>query len=59
MDKEENLFPVYYSGKEYYEKDCNAVFLAFYDCKEALNWANGVYVSEGIYVYPDGAMKHC
>jgi hypothetical protein len=31
--KEEKLFPVYFNGKKYYEKDCDDVFLAFYHCK--------------------------
>ena len=54
--KKKSLFPVYFEGKEYYEKDCDDVFLAFYHCKETLNGANGVYVSEGLWVYPDGSM---
>jgi len=55
MENEE-LFPVYFKGKKYYEKDCNDVFLALYDCREALSGWSGVYLSEGIWVYPDGSM---
>ena len=55
MENEE-LFPVYFNGKKYYEKDCNDVFLACYHCREALNGLSGVYLSEGIWVYPDGSM---
>jgi hypothetical protein len=55
MEKEK-LFPVYFEGKKYYEKDCDDVFLAFYHCKEALNDLGGVYLSEDIWVYPDGSM---
>jgi hypothetical protein len=50
------LFPVYFNGKKYYEKDCDDVFLAFYHCKEALNEIGGVYLSEGTWIYPDGLM---
>jgi hypothetical protein len=53
---EENLFPVYFNGKEYYEKDCDDIFLSFYNCRESLNFLGGVYLSEGTWVYPDGSM---
>lgn len=54
--KKEKLFPVYFNSKKYYEKDCDDTFLAFYYSKEALNGLGGVYLSEGIWVYPDGSM---
>lgn len=57
MKKKNDLFPVHYNGKDYYEKDCASIFLAFYSCKEALNWEMGVYMSGGISVYPDGTMN--
>lgn len=50
------LFPIYYNGKEYNEKDCDDIFLAYYNCKEALNFLGGVYLSEDVWVYPDGSM---
>lgn len=53
---EENLFPVLFNGEEYYEKDCDNIFLSFYHCIEALNGLGGVYLSEGTWVYPDGSM---
>jgi hypothetical protein len=53
---EENLFPVYFNGNYYFEKDCNEIFLSFYHCKEALNDLGGVYMFEGMWVYPDGSM---
>jgi Zn-finger protein len=52
----EKLYPIRYDGKLYYEKDCDSCFSAFYTCKEALNGMNGVYMSEGLWVYPDGSM---
>lgn len=55
--KKQKLFPVYFNNKMYYEKDCNDIFLSFYDCKESLNYLGGVYLSEGTWVYPDGSMK--
>jgi hypothetical protein len=51
------LYPVIYKEKEWYEKDCDSVFSAYYSCKEALNFECGVYVSEGIWVFPDGRME--
>jgi hypothetical protein len=54
--KKEKLFPVYFNGKKYYEKDCNDIFLAFYHSKTSLNGLGGVYLSEGIWIYPDGSM---
>lgn len=49
------MFPVYFNGKEYNEKDCDDLFLSFYTCVEALNSEGGVYVSEGMWTYPDGS----
>ncbi len=54
--KKESLFPVYFNGKEYFENNCDDIFLSFYHCKEALNELGGVYLSEDIWVYPDGSM---
>ena len=53
--KKENLFPVNFEGKQYFEKDCDGVFLAVYPCREALNWEGGVYMTEGLWIYPDGS----
>ena len=55
--KEDNsLYPIYYKGKKYAKKDCDGIFTSFYTCKEALNAEHGVYLSEGVWVYPDGSM---
>jgi len=54
--KKESLFPVYYNHKPYYKKDCDQIFLDFYNCRESLNVNGGVYLSEDIWVYPDGSM---
>jgi hypothetical protein len=50
------LFPLKYDGKIYYEEDCDDVFICFYHCRESLNDECGVYMAEGIWVYPDGSM---
>ena len=54
--KEEKLYPVYYNGKEYYEKDCDDVFVSFYHTRLGLNAESGTYLAEDIWVYPDGSM---
>lgn len=56
-NEEESLFPVYFEGKKYFEKDCSDVFLAFYHSKDALNDSSGVYVGDGDWVYPDGSIR--
>ena len=56
MAKKENLFPVYFKGKAYSKKDCDSVFLSFYHDEDALNGSGGVYMAEGMLVYPDGSM---
>jgi len=50
------MFPVYYEDDVYYEKDCGSLFLAFYGSRHSLNPMGGVYMSEGMWVYPDDSM---
>lgn len=57
MAKIENLFPVIYNEQEFFKEDCNEMFLAFYTCKAALNNLGGVYMAEGMWIYPDGTMN--
>ena len=57
MKKEQKLFPIDFNGKKYYEKDCSDLFLMLYTCKEALCYECKVYLSDGLYVYPDGSVK--
>lgn len=54
--KRNKLFPVYCDGKAYYEKDCDDVYLAFYHDRMALGYNDSVYVSEGMWVSPDGTV---
>jgi len=51
------MFPIEYNGKLWYEKDCNDVFLAFYNDSYSLTYDSTVYMMAGDYVYPDGKMK--
>lgn len=52
--KREQLFPIQHNGKEYYSKDCDDIFLAFYHTRFALGFENSVYVADGMRVTPDG-----
>lgn len=54
---QEHLFPITYNGKEYYEKDCDEMYITFYNDVMALNENGGVYMSDGMWVYPDGTME--
>lgn len=56
-DEEIDLFPVHFNGKDYYEQDCNDLFLSFYGDINALNELGGVYIAEGSWVYPDGSIN--
>lgn len=49
-----NLYPITFKGKQYYEDDCNGVFSSFYTSKYALRWDGSVYVGDGMSVYPNG-----
>ena len=53
---EEQLYPITFEGERYHKDDCDDLYIEFYTCREALNAENGVYVSEGMWVYPDGTM---
>lgn len=50
----ENLYPVEFRGKKYYEKDCNSIFKSFYHHPMSLRFDNSVYVSEGMSIFPNG-----
>ena len=53
----ENLYPITYKGKKYYEEDCDEIFSTFYNNVLALNENCGVYISDGMWIYPDGTME--
>jgi hypothetical protein len=52
-----DLFPLVVDGITYLEKDCDELFVAFYNDKHSLNDEGGVYVSDGMWVYPDGRFE--
>lgn len=54
--KENNMFPINYNGKLWHKKDCDDVFLAFYNNSYSLTTDCSVYMMAGDYVYPDGMM---
>lgn len=49
-------FPFEFEGKVYYEKDCDKIFLQFYEGWFSLT-PEGCYVAEGIYILPNGKMN--
>lgn len=56
MKEANDLYPIYYDGVWWNEEDCDDIFISFYHGRYCLNSEMGVYVSEGIWVYPDGEM---
>ena len=52
--KEESIWPVLYNGKKWYEKDCDELYVSMYEFREQLNLESGIYLTEGICLYPDG-----
>lgn len=58
MRKEERIYPVIYDDKYWYEKDCDELFIDLYEVKEQLNPEGGIYMAEGLWLYPDGSMDY-
>jgi hypothetical protein len=52
--KDKNIWPVIFNNKAWYEKDCDKLFTDIYEFREQLNYDGGIYMSEGICLYPDG-----
>lgn len=55
---EEKIWPVYYDGKYWYEKDCGELFKALYHERIMLRDDGCVYVGDGSWVYPDDTFEH-
>jgi hypothetical protein len=53
-----DLYPIIFNGVLYFEKQCDELFVDFYTCKSALTEDGSVYISDGLYVYPDGTFYH-
>jgi hypothetical protein len=48
-------FPIMYDGFLYEKEDCDEDFLDLYEGKFMLNCDGGIYLSDGLYLYPDGS----
>ena len=59
IEESKKKYPIFFRGKEYYEKDCNSLFVAVYESEgiEAINTDGGIYTCGGLSVYPDGTLK--
>jgi hypothetical protein len=55
--KDKNIWPVLYKDKLWYEKDCDELFINMYEFREQLNSEGGIYLSEDVWIYPDGSMS--
>jgi len=55
--KKEKLYPVFFKGKNYFQKDCDDLFAAFYHSRDALGFNCSVYVSEDLRICPDGTRE--
>ena len=54
MSKQEKIYPIYFKGKLWREKDCADVFVCFYHSKDSLDFMQSVYVGDGLRIQPDG-----
>jgi len=54
---EEELYPVIYNFVEWFKEDCSDIFVNCYHSKSDLNFEGGVYLGDGMWVYPDGKME--
>jgi len=49
-------YPILYEGKLWEEEDCDENFVGMYDGKYMLCGVGGIYISDGMVLYPDGSM---
>lgn len=49
------LYPVEFNGESYNEKECSELFRSLYSHRGSLNEDGGIYMSDGMWVYPDGS----
>lgn len=52
------LYPVVYEGSVYNFEDCSEIFRNCYNSRESLNCDGGVYIGEGLSVFPDGKLEY-
>ena len=54
----EKLYPIFFKGKKYYEKDCDDLFAGVYNDRESYELGGGgVYISNGFTIFPDGTYE--
>ena len=51
------LYPIEWNGKIWDEKDCDPVFVSFYNSPYALAYDGAVRIDSSMVVYPDGTME--
>lgn len=51
---EENLYPIYYKGRNWKESEVNVVFRSYYNTVHALDHNKTVYVAGSMRIAPDG-----
>jgi hypothetical protein len=54
MEREEDLYPIFYNGKYWNEDEVDGVFSAFYHSRFSLGEDSSVYIGDGDRVTPDG-----
>lgn len=53
---ESDLYPVYFNGQQYQQEQCAELFVSVYTERCQLNDAGGIYLGDGMSVYPDGSV---
>ena len=52
---EENLYPIYYNNRDWYEPECDYLFASFYTSKNCLSSSGGIFIEGlGLWIFPDG-----
>lgn len=49
------LYPINFNGKKWYRKDCDELFIQFYEEAQCLDGYDGVYLTDGLHIRPDGS----
>lgn len=52
--KTSNDFPIIYNNEKYHRNQCASIFLDFYGGNGTLNHNGGAYMTDGMFVYPNG-----
>ena len=57
-EEREELWPVEYNDKLWYEKDCGEIFKSFYHTRFALRVDGAVYGFNGGWIFPDDTIEY-